>query len=82
VRLKYDFDVHLRQYRHRHTLLPVDNPGSRRHDTEYTHVLGAALPLPWGLTLEATLQLIQSRSNLDVFSFDRNVGSLVLIWSY
>jgi tetratricopeptide (TPR) repeat protein len=83
LRLKYDYDVHVRQYDHRHASLPVAAPGTlRRNDTEHTHVVRVEQPLPWSLTAAAELQAIRSRSNLPIFSFDRNVWSLQLSWQY
>ncbi|MBI4607937.1 MAG: tetratricopeptide repeat protein [Candidatus Rokubacteria bacterium] len=83
LRFKYDFDIHLRDYRNTNTLLPVASPNTKeRFDTESTHMVGLTLPLPYDLTLAAEYQRIVSRSNLAVFSFDRNVVSLSLIWSY
>ena len=83
IRLKYDFDVHQRDYAHAHTLLPRVNPGTReRVDTEQTHVARVEQPLPWNLTLSAEYQGIVSRSNLPLFSFNRNIFSLILSWQY
>jgi tetratricopeptide (TPR) repeat protein len=95
TRLKYDLDVHHRNYRHAHTLLPVVAPGTReRVDHEVTHLVRLEQPLPWRglclpdagdrpcLTLSADYQAIISRSNLPVFSFNRNVYSLTLAWQY
>jgi tetratricopeptide (TPR) repeat protein len=83
IRLRYDFDVHVRNYRHRHTLLPVAAPDTtERLDTEYTSVLGFTMPLPYNLSLAVDYQLSVNRSNLDVFTYHRNVISAVLIWSY
>lgn len=83
MRLKYDFDVHVRGYRHAHTLLPAVNPESReRTDVEQTHVFRAEQPLPLGLTLAAEYQGIVARSNLPLFSFNRNVFAVTLSWQY
>jgi len=95
TRLRYDFDLHHRNYRHAHALLPVVAPATReRVDTEMTHVVRVEQPLPWKglclpdagdrpcLTLSAEYQAIISRSNLPVFSFNRNVYSLTLAWQY
>ena len=83
TRLKYDVDLHQRNYSHAHTLLPARAPGTReRVDTELTHTVRAEQPLPWGLTLAAEYQAIVARSNLPIFSFNRNVYSLTLTWQY
>ena len=58
-------------------------PGSReRADTEQTHVLRVEQPLPQSLTLALEWQASIARSNLPVFSFNRNVYSLTLSWQY
>ncbi|MFQ5830146.1 MAG: tetratricopeptide repeat protein, partial [Candidatus Methylomirabilia bacterium] len=83
TRLSYDIDLHFRNYSHDHSLLPAE-PGRTRErvDTEITHLLRAEQPLPRDLTLSAEYQVIVSRSNLDVFSFNRNVLSLTLSWQF
>ena len=83
TRLVYDFDLHVRNYRHAHTLLPVINPATReRTDTEQVHIFRVEQPLPYRLTLSAEYQAVIARSNLPVFSFNRNVYSLILSWQY
>jgi len=83
TRLRYDYDVHFRDYTHWHTILPAASPGSReRADTEQTHVFRIEQPLPRDLTLAAEWQASIVRSNLALFSFDRNVFSLTLSWQY
>lgn len=83
IRLNYDFDVHLRDYRHLHTTLPPDAPNTKeRSDTEYTHVVALTVPLPWNFSLVTQYQLTDARSNLDLFTFKRNVVFLFLIWTY
>src|SRR5574341_853711 len=83
TRLKYDYDVHFRAYDHRHTILPVVNPDSkRRQDTEQTHVFRIEQPLPQNLTLAAEWQTSVARSNLPIFSYNRDALSLTLSWQY
>lgn len=92
LRLRYDFDLHLRDYRHQNSILPFVEPATReRSDTEYNHVLGFVLPLsnPLAktvpdsrLSLAVDYQITVSRSNVNVFSFDRNVLSVFMTWSY
>jgi len=83
TRLKYDMDLHLRGYRHANTLLPLMGPGTKeRRDDELTHVVSVEQPLSGSLTLSAQYQATIARSNLPVFSFNRNVYSLTLSWQY
>jgi len=94
LRLTYDFDVHFRNYRNVNTTLPVLSPNTTaRQDTEYTHVLRLIYPLtgnvpsltdkiPGTLSVSADFQTTVAKSKLEVFTFNRNVASLSLIWSY
>lgn len=83
IRLKYDLDVHYRDYRHQHTLLPTATPGTKeRRDVEIVNVVRGELPLPHGFTLAAEYQSTVADSNLAVFDYTRNVVSLILSWSY
>jgi tetratricopeptide (TPR) repeat protein len=48
IRLKYDFDVHLRRYQNRNVILPSTAPGTKkREDEEMTHYVRAEFPLPY-----------------------------------
>ena len=83
IRLKYDFDVHFRDYLNVNTIFPVAAPGTvKRRDWEYTSLLGIAVPLPYGLTFGLDWQRIWDNSNLDIFSYTRNVVSATLTWTY
>jgi hypothetical protein len=83
IRLRYDFELHLREYRHPHTLEPSGDPGHRRRDDkEFTHAVRLELPLPGNLTLAAEYLKIVNDSNLAVFDYSRQVTSLTLFWTY
>jgi hypothetical protein len=83
IKLKYDFDVHLRGYEHVNTLFPVTAPGTvRRRDREYTSIVGVVIPLPYRLSALIEWQRIWDDSNLDVFRYTRNVASATLVWTY
>jgi tetratricopeptide (TPR) repeat protein len=83
VRVRYDFDAHLRGYTHPNTLLPSLDPGHRRrYDKEYNHTFRVEVPLPWSLTLAGEYLRTINNSNLQVFDYNRNVTSLTLSWSY
>lgn len=94
LRLSYDFDVHLRRYRNFNTTLPLLSPNTKpREDNEFTHVLRLVYPLsgnvpflsekiPGTLSLSADFQASIAKSNMEVFTYNRNVVSLSLIWSY
>jgi tetratricopeptide (TPR) repeat protein len=91
IRLFYDFDVHLRDYDNRNSLLPTYAPGQkRRADDEYNNTVRAELPLAgpslWGhstrMTLSASYQNTVATSNIEIFEYTRNVYSLSLSWAY
>jgi tetratricopeptide (TPR) repeat protein len=92
VRLKYDFDVHVRNYTVENTLLPTFAPGTReRRDEELTHIARAEIPLfdtcirrdhCIGWTLSAEYQHTSAFSNLAVFDYSRNVFSVILSLVY
>jgi tetratricopeptide (TPR) repeat protein len=96
VRLNYDIDVHLRDYYHKNSVLPSQDPGSKwRQDEEINNTVRAEIllarpRLPFldpalaetSLSLAATYQNTLANSNIAVFNYTRNVYSLALIWSY
>ncbi len=98
TRLRYDFDLHQRHYIHANAILPARNPGTvEREDLEQNHVvrveqtlfrnigpasIGCAPRAPCPLTLAFEYQRTVARSNLPVFSYDRNVFTLILSWQY
>jgi tetratricopeptide (TPR) repeat protein len=83
TRLRYDFDVHFRSYQHFSAIFPTNSPTKKvRSDVEQTHVVRIEQPLPAGFTLAAEYQGIIAKSNLPIFSYDRNVFSLILSWQY
>ena len=83
TRLRYDFDVHFRNYQHFSSIFPVNSPTKKeRSDVEQTHVVRIEQPLPAGFTLAAEYQGIIARSTLPIFSYNRSVFSLILSWQY
>jgi Tfp pilus assembly protein PilF len=91
LRLSYDFDVHLRDYGNKNTLLPSLDPGSRwRQDEEYNNTVRIEAPFDGPtifseatrMSLAFTYQNTVANSNLAVFAYTRNVYSLTLTWSY
>jgi hypothetical protein len=83
IRLKYDFDLHLRDYLFANTVLPSNDPGhTRRRDEEMNHTVRVEIPMGTSFTLAAEWLYTFNRSNLDVFAYARNVVSLTLFWTY
>ena len=83
TRLRYDYDVHFRNYDGVNTILPFNAAIKReRSDIEQTHVVRIEQPLPASFTLAFEFQGIVARSSLPVFSYNRNIFSLILSWQY
>ncbi|HSF01591.1 MAG TPA: hypothetical protein VLA62_01185, partial [Solirubrobacterales bacterium] len=83
IALRYDYDAHFRSYRYVNSIFPITAPDTvKRSDTEQNHRVGIVVPLPYNLTALAEFQGTVARSNLDVFTFNRNVFSFSLIWAY
>lgn len=83
TRLKYDYEVHQRFYFNINSIFPSYAPGSiKRRDTEHLHYLRVEKPLPHNLTLSLEYQATISKSNIEIFDFNRNVASLILTWTY
>jgi tetratricopeptide (TPR) repeat protein len=83
IRLRYDLDVHLRNYQNPNTILPTTAPGTvRRMDQEFVNIVRAELPLPRSFTLAFEYQSTINLSNLAVFQYTRNVYTMMVSWSY
>jgi tetratricopeptide (TPR) repeat protein len=83
IRLRYDLDVHFRNYQNPNTILPTTAPGTtRRQDTEIVNIVRAELPLPWSFTLAFEYQSTINMSNLALFDYTRNVYTMMISWSY
>jgi tetratricopeptide (TPR) repeat protein len=91
LRLSYDIDLHLRDYGHRNSVLPSQNPGSRwRQDEEYNNTVRVEAPFDGPtilgegtkMSLAFNYQNTVANSNIAVFNYTRNVYSLTLTWSY
>src|SRR5204863_15564 len=84
LRLSYDFDVHVRDYGNKNSLLPTPDPGSKwRQDEEYNNTVRAEAPFegprilgePTRMSLALAYQNTVANSNIAVFNYTRNVYS-------
>ncbi len=83
IRLRYDLDVHLRNYRNKNSLLPVTAPNTtRRDDQEIINLVSIAKDLSDNVTVSLDFLFDDNISNLDVFNYTRNVFSLSLTWRF
>jgi tetratricopeptide (TPR) repeat protein len=83
VRLKYDFDVHIRDYSHNNTVAELTGHSyKKRQDEEFTNIFRIEVPLPAGFTVSGEYQSTLNQSNVAVFDYTRNVVSLTVTWTY
>ncbi len=84
IRLRYDLDAHLRDYRNPHTFLPGGCAPCTTHrsDKELTHVFSASKDLPGNITLSLEYLLDMNISNLALYDYTRNVVSFSVSWRY
>jgi tetratricopeptide (TPR) repeat protein len=83
IRLIYDFYLHYRQYDHKHTLFPDEDPDTRRRrDSEFSNVFRIEVPLPQNLTLGLDYQGTIQDSSLAPFSYHRNIYTVWMSWTY
>lgn len=83
--LRYDYDIHWRGYEKKQTftlLRDKDGNLSKRKDTQHTHLVQLTKPLPYNLTLTAQYQGIFNKSKIRVYDYSKNLGTLILTWSY
>ena len=83
--------MHLRDYTFKNALLPSNNPGrERRFDQEFNHDVRVEIPMgtvrlgsrDTSVTFVLEYLSTNNNSNLDVFSFRRNVTSASVTWSF
>ena len=83
--LRYDYDIHWRHYKRRQTFAPFGNSRGnlrKRNDTQHTHLVQVTKPLPYNLTLTAQYQGIFNSSNVLIYDYSKNLGTLILTWAY
>jgi Tfp pilus assembly protein PilF len=84
LRLKYNFDLHLRRYPALNSVFPVTAPGTvRQNVVEQNHVARVEYPLPMNLTLAGDFQATISRANMPVlFNYDRYIFTGSIAWAF
>jgi len=84
LKLRYDFDMHFRDYRHLHTYLPtgIAQPAIHRSDRDMNHMVSLSKDLPYNLTVAVEYLYSRAFSNLEVYDYTRNVVSLSVSWRY
>lgn len=91
IRLRYDLDAHLRNYRNKHSFLPVIPVGTilvfgggttERRDREIINLLSIAKDLSDSFTVSLDFLFDINSSNLAVFDYTRDVFSLSVTWRF
>ena len=82
IRLRYDYQVHWRDYRNPNVTFPQPSGAIRRDDTEQIHFARIEKPLPNNFTVSLQYQRIQNDSNLAVYDYTQNVFYVVTTWRY
>jgi tetratricopeptide (TPR) repeat protein len=83
VTLRYDFDVHWRNYKNNQALFTDDDGNlSRRDDVQQTHLVQLIKPLPYNLIFTAQYQRIDNGSDIPVYDYTKNVFTGLLTWTY
>jgi hypothetical protein len=83
--LRYDYDVHWRDYKNRQTTATItDRDGRlvRRNDTQQTHLVQLTKPLPNNFSLTAQYQGIRNKSDIPLYDYSKNVWTLLVNWTY
>ncbi len=83
--LRYDYDVHWRNYKnHQTTLFFTDREGrlSKRDDIQQTHLVQLTKPLPHNFSLTAQYQGIRNQSRIPLYDYTKNAWTLILTWAY
>jgi hypothetical protein len=83
--LRYDYDVHWRDYKNRQTTPTITNRAGklvRRHDTQQTHLVQLTKPLPNNFSVTAQYQGIRNESRTPLYDYSKNVWTLLVNWTY
>ena len=83
--LRYDYDVHWRDYKNRQTTPTITDQDGRlvkRNDTQQTHLVQLTKPLPNNFSLTAQYQGIRNKSDIPLYDYSKNVWTLLVNWTY
>ncbi len=83
VRIRYDYQVHWREYWSVNLVFPVEAPGTvRRVDTQQTQVAQIEKPLPYNFTLTFQFQRTNNDSNLSIYNYVQNIWTVTTTWYF
>jgi hypothetical protein len=83
LRLRYDYQVHWRDYRSLNATFPLNAPGTIvRKDIEQVHFVKIEKPLPHNFVISGQYQRFQCDSNIAVYAYTQNQFTLTTTWTY
>ena len=83
--LRYDYDVHWRDYKNNQTTLVfTDRNGNltKRNDRQQTHLVQLTKPLPHNFSVTAQYQGIRNKSDIPIYDYTKNAWTLLFTWTY
>ncbi|GJL62426.1 MAG: tetratricopeptide repeat domain protein [Nitrospirales bacterium] len=81
--LRYDYDVHWRDYKNAQTLFTDRNGVLRdRYDKQQTHLVQLVVPLPNKFSLTFQYQGIRNKSRTPIYDYSKNVWTGIVTWAY
>ncbi len=84
VTVRYDFDIHWRDYKNGQSIFVDDNMnnGTKRRDIEQTHFVQISKQLSDHFSMSAQFQRIREDSNIPVYDYTKNVYTALVTWVY
>ncbi len=84
VTIRYDYDIHWRDYKNGQSLFVDDNlnNGTKRRDIEQTHFVQISKQLSKHFSISAQYQRIREDSNIPVYDYTKNVYTGLVTWVY
>ena len=81
--LRYDYDVHWREYKNAQILFTDRNGSLRdRYDRQQTHLVQLVKPLPNNFSLRFQYQGIRNKSRVPIYDYTKNVWTAIVTWTY
>ncbi len=81
--VRYDYDVHRRDYKNSQTLFRDDNGQfSRRDDTQQTHTAQLVYPFSEHWSVTAQYQHVFNNSDVPLYAYKQNVFTGLVTWAY
>ncbi len=80
---RYDYDVHLRDYKNTQTLFRDDNGKlSKRDDTQHTHTVQLVYPFADHWSMTAQYQHVFNKSDVPLYDYKQNIFTGLMTWAF